>query len=92
MAESLIGQKFERLTVIADGPKVKGRATSVCKCDCGNPESIRVYNKYLKNGDTKSCGCLKREAGKRLQYKNLVGKTFGRLTVLEADGLAAAKG
>ena len=56
----LIGQKFNRLTVI----KFVGRgkysaAIWKCICDCGN-ETI-VYQKNLKSGNTKSCGCLNNE-------------------------------
>jgi hypothetical protein len=61
---SLIGQKFERLKVIQDGP-VKNfpcgskHSTSVCECDCGN--IVTVMNKQLRTKKTKSCGCLRRE-------------------------------
>lgn len=35
--ENLIGQKFNSLTVIARGNNTKsGKATWICKCDCGN--------------------------------------------------------
>ena len=52
----------------------------MCKCDCGN--YVTVATKNLKDGKTKSCGCIKKEK----PYGNLndlTGKKFGRLTVIE---------
>jgi len=62
--ESLIGQRFGKLKVIADAPRYfyKGgnQAVSECLCDCGNTR--RIKSNSLKRGETKSCGCLIREA------------------------------
>lgn len=38
-----------------------------CICDCGNKRIINSGN--LKNGTTKSCGCLHREISKRIALK-----------------------
>jgi hypothetical protein len=61
---NLIGQRFNRLLVIADaGPATlsTGRSVSTClvRCDCG--EERIVWRSLLVNGNTKSCGCLKTE-------------------------------
>lgn len=62
---SLVGQRFGRLIATADAPpKVysSGARTtwrSVCRCDCGN--LVTVPNSALKDGNTKSCGCLQIE-------------------------------
>ena len=71
----LIGKKFERLTVIKRTyPNSKdGHKMYLCRCDCGKEKIIR--GRSLKNGDTKSCGCLR--------LINLTGKKFGRLTVIK---------
>lgn len=53
----MIGKVFGRLTVIQAGEKIKGRDTWLCKCECGN--EVTVYGKNLRNGTTKSCGCLR---------------------------------
>lgn len=87
MKESLIGNTYGRLTVVSDGPTVKSKSTSLCKCSCGNTDLIQVYNKYLKNGDTKSCGCLKREVFD-WRRKDLSGQRFGRLTAVSKMGIA----
>ena len=49
-----------------------------CKCICGN--IFITYGNYLKNGHTKSCGCLKKD-----KLIDLTGMVFGRLTVIERD-------
>lgn len=54
----MINQRFERLTVIAMKPGM----ICVCKCDCGVVKDVRKYE--LIRGDTKSCGCLKKERAK----------------------------
>ena len=74
---SLIGRRFGRLTVLAyAGDSYIGKDNNsrwVCKCDCGN-EAIIGGNK-LKNGHTKSCGCLVSEkARKRMLNDNPMKK------------------
>jgi len=57
------GYKFpgSRLTVIENMPvDVNGNSKVRCLCDCGNEWIGPV--KRLKNGGTRSCGCLQREA------------------------------
>lgn len=76
--ESLVGQVFHDLTVIGEAPDVGGRPASLCLCSCGQ-ECIKK-NKYLKNGDTKSCG--HRYADQK-QPDFLPGQTFQKLTILE---------
>lgn len=53
--ESLINSKFGRLTVLDTHIKDHIRYCK-CKCSCGNIKIIRYS--HLKNGYTKSCGCL----------------------------------
>ena len=58
----LTGQRFGRLTVIKRDytKKVKFKATFwLCKCDCGN-ERITSAG-LLRSGQTRSCGCIKKE-------------------------------
>lgn len=56
----LRGEKFGRLTVVAESPlRAGGHLHWVCICDCGKQITVLGYN--LKNGNTKSCGCLQRE-------------------------------
>lgn len=72
-----IGERFGKLTVVSkDENKDKGGCIKwICKCDCGNIVSVR--SGYLRNGTTKSCGCIRRKV------KDISGEKFGRLTVLD---------
>ena len=74
----LTGQRFGRLVVIKFAGSDCYRQTKwVCKCDCGN-ETI-VNGKYLKDGTTKSCGCLSRElSSTRLREKRKCVGSDGR--------------
>lgn len=61
---NLVGEKFGRLTVIDEmepyvSPSGKKSAKFKCQCDCGNIVTVTARN--LKNGNVKSCGCLKSE-------------------------------
>lgn len=59
--KDLKGQKFGRLSVISLSKQrtASGSLKWNCKCDCGS--SIRVMANSLLSGNTKSCGCLKKE-------------------------------
>jgi hypothetical protein len=58
--KDLSGQRFFNLLVlyrVVPETKVKGRdAHFLCKCDCGNMAIVRGAR--LRNGSTRSCGCL----------------------------------
>lgn len=92
--ENLVGKRFGRLTVVCrDSDKIKddGRRVPfwVCKCDCGNV--ISVEQKSLRQGNTQSCGCLKKElTSERLSLK-LEGQKFGKLTILKRQGTMVDK-
>lgn len=54
----LTGQKYNRLTVTRMIRSTLGRPVKCeCLCECGN-ETITTSNN-IRNGSTKSCGCLK---------------------------------
>lgn len=55
----LTEQVFGKLTVIELDQESSGRRKWICKCSCGNTVSVREYN--LKSGNTKSCGCTRKE-------------------------------
>lgn len=56
----MIGKRFGRLTVIRENGKAKnGSLMYLCECDCGNFITVRGIS--LRNGDCKSCGCLRKE-------------------------------
>lgn len=72
MKENIIGQRFNRLVVIKDDGtrSSKGDIKWLCRCDCGNFYHALGYR--LKQGLTKSCGCLNDEK-KRERFKDLTG-------------------
>jgi len=54
------GKKFGRLTVLEVAEKSKwGKYYWFCKCKCGN--DTKVLGSKLRDGHTKSCGCLRKE-------------------------------
>lgn len=65
--DDFTGKKFGRLTALSfvrKGPTSFWR----CRCDCGNAKDIRAQ--WLKNGRTRSCGCLRREIAGDLHRKH----------------------
>lgn len=75
---NLLGQTFGDLIVIDFAPnKSNGRTAWKCQCKCGNV--IIVGTKELRNGDTKSCGCLWDKKVKA----NLTGQRFGKLIAIK---------
>ena len=57
--DDLTGRRFGRLTVLYDTGTTKPYHGPIwhCKCDCGN--EVDVVAGSLKNGNTRSCGCLR---------------------------------
>lgn len=59
--KDLTGQKFGRWTVLSRAHTAPGKqAKWSCRCDCGGEADVAAAT--LKNGTSKSCGCLTREA------------------------------
>lgn len=79
--ENLINQQFGRLAVIEECEHLNGRVAWLCKCSCGNFK--KVTSKSLKDGNTKSCGCLQKETLSKIRMKDLTNQTFGKLTALK---------
>lgn len=74
-SKSLKGQRFEKLIVL-EKTKMSDKKNGIiwkCQCDCGNICYIPTVR--LKNGTTKSCGCL--------NYIDLTNQKFGKLTAIE---------
>lgn len=80
----LTGQQFGKLTVLYEEGRIKGNVAWKCQCECGN--TCTTITHYLRNGDTKSCGCLQKEKMSRIKRNDLTGQVFGRLTVLKDSG------
>ena len=72
--KTLIGQKFNSLTIIDIDLQVGVRKRIICKCECGN--IIRGHYRDIVSGKLKSCGCLKKEPLNK--YKKMVGKKINK--------------
>lgn len=75
--EKIIGEKYGKLTILKRVEDTRDVSRKVvryeCLCDCGN--TVIVDSEHLKNGSTKSCGCLR--------HDNLIGQRFGKLVVID---------
>lgn len=84
-AKDLTGERYGCLTVISRAENHVypcGIKTSMwlCKCDCGSMTTVQ--GRSLTRGSTRSCGHLQT---KNSIHSNLLGRRFGRLTVIEKD-------
>jgi hypothetical protein len=62
----LVGQKFGKLTVLAEDGSLGKDLAVICECECGNTYRGRAY--ALKSGNTKSCGCAHYEKATKHGY------------------------
>lgn len=72
----LSGRVYGRLTVIERyNEKGDGEVQYLCRCNCGTEKIIKANN--LMKGNTKSCGCLRRELRGKYskQWRGGKGKT-----------------
>lgn len=76
-AIDLTGQVFGKLTVIERDWSKTSRPYWLCRCSCGNPNLKSILGASLTTEHTKTCG--------KCQQFEMIGKTFGRLTVLDID-------
>jgi hypothetical protein len=76
---NFIGMKFNKLTILKFIRNKNNILYCKCKCDCGKEKVISF--KSLKSYNTKSCGCLADRHDFNF-YKKLIGKKFGKLTIL----------
>jgi len=76
--KDLTGQRFGRLLVVSKTKYLPGRgeANWLCQCDCGNTST--VVGKSLRNGYTKSCGCIRFEKCYK-GYRSLSGDQWHRI-------------
>lgn len=91
--KDMIGKKFGRLTVIEldkernekfreernKGLRSSAPVCYICKCDCGNICSVKGFK--LRNGHTKSCGCIAKVYD--FTDKSYIGKTYGGYTIIK---------
>lgn len=61
----LLGRRFGRWTVIADG---EAQYSWLCRCDCGNEKTVSAA--HLTRGASSSCGCLRAERLSRISRRH----------------------
>ena len=65
----ITGWRFGRLLVLERAPRPIAartrRAYWLCRCDCGTEKAVNAES--MRNGDTQSCGCYKRECDRNLR-------------------------
>ena len=77
----LVGQKYGRLTVVEFVKLENHKTFWKCVCDCGL--TVVAKGNSLRSGNTKSCGCLKREMAADRGRKNKVhGESHDKRTRL----------
>lgn len=88
----LTGQKFGRWTVLAHDNELSRLREHrwICQCSCENKTIKSVLGRSLRKGASKSCGCIIKEKlsnlhteRKRISKENIIGKTFGKTTVIK---------
>jgi len=77
MSKIYLNTTFGRLTVVA----LLSNRRCRCICECGN--TTTPYLQDVVRGNTKSCGCLRKEKTSKKFRKDLTGQIFHRLTVVE---------
>lgn len=81
-AKNIDGNKFGRLTVLESLWNKDRKPQVKCKCDCGNV--VVLDRNSVITGHTQSCGCLQKEAMRKLREKDDTGyiSDFG-VTILQ---------
>lgn len=79
------GDKFGRWTVIEEVKQRGYRRYFLCECSCPDKTKREVPLYSLRNGHSRSCGCLHKEIISKRGIdsgRDYTGRVFGRLTVL----------
>lgn len=83
----LTGARFGRWTVLErSGSNSSGQATWLCKCDCGTQRV--VDGSSLRAGKSTGCGCVHEN---QIMTVDISGQRFGRLTVVQQEGINAQR-
>ncbi|MDD3229598.1 MAG: hypothetical protein PHE09_10320 [Oscillospiraceae bacterium] len=79
-AHDITGNRYGSLVALSRVEN-RGKDTAwLCLCDCGNKTVVKTPN--LKNGHTKSCGCLKEKTSYRNNIKHGLSQNNGHIAKL----------
>lgn len=80
-----VGKRYGKLTCLEYSHIEHGNGYFFkFQCDCGNIKDFNLSR--VRNGYIKSCGCLRKENSRKAVFKDLTGKKFNHLTVVEYIG------
>lgn len=85
----LTGKVFGQLTVIGrdhETQKMKKETKPIWKCQCTCGNIVSVLGKSLRDGKTISCGCAASKRAKEINFIDITGQKFGKLTALRYLG------
>lgn len=85
----LTGKVFGQLTVIGrdyETQKAKNEVKPIWKCQCTCGNTISVLGKSLRDGKTVSCSCAASKRAKEINFIDITGQKFGKLTALRYLG------
>lgn len=91
MSEHGVPDSRWKVISLAD-EKINGQLAWNCECSCSDRTKKIIAGGELRRGKTKSCGCYRKEFMSKTKSKNLIGKVFGELTILEDSGKRASDG
>ncbi len=81
--KNLTGRKFNLLTPLFPTERKNGQTYWLCRCECGELKPVQYS--ALVSGNSKSCGCLRRQKTGNMGRSRLIdltGRKFGSLTVI----------
>lgn len=84
------GQIIGRWTVLHRDTRRPGGRYWICRCSCLSATVKSVLIDAARRGESRSCGCLRREL--LTQQEDLVGRVFGQLTVTARVNPPSGKG
>ena len=95
----VLGQHYGRLTITAEAgyDHTGARRMVACRCSCG--ETTKVKLEHLRDGSTRSCGCLRRETSAIPRRRRprlvpaatplpfgVIGRRYARLRIVQDVG------
>lgn len=66
----MTGEVYGSLTVMAFAGRLGGKPAWLCRCSCGQDNTVRTSD--LTTGNTKSCGCLRASVGREIGLRGRV--------------------
>jgi len=78
----ITGRTYGNLTAIKYSHNERAKSWWICNCSCGS--TVVAALPYLRNGSTKSCGCLAKQLH-TVNTTDMLGLQFSRWTVIAFD-------